>query len=76
MFYKYLTGRYVHDNLRSLDLIKQLKNIYPDLKGIAISGFGMDADIQKSKEAGFIIHLIKPVSVAKLESAIEQIECD
>ena len=59
-----------------LDLIKQLKNIYPDLKGIAISGFGMDADIQKSKEAGFIIHLIKPVSVAKLESAIEQIECD
>ena len=23
MFYKYLTGRYVHDNLRSLDLIKQ-----------------------------------------------------
>lgn len=38
---------------------------------IALSGYGMEEDIRKSREAGFISHLVKPVDFDKLESAIE-----
>lgn len=41
--------------------------------GIAISGFGMNGDISKSLEAGFSEHLVKPVKMEKLESAIERV---
>jgi CheY-like chemotaxis protein len=40
------------------------------LKGIAMSGYGMDEDIRKSLEAGFSEHLVKPVDVLTLERAI------
>ena len=39
-------------------------------RGIAISGYGMDADIQKSHQAGFVEHLTKPVDMGALEAAI------
>ena len=41
--------------------------------GIAISGFGMNGDISKSLEAGFSEHLVKPVKMERLESAIERV---
>ena len=41
------------------------------LRGIAISGFGTMADIEKSFAAGFSEHLVKPVNAEKLEAAIQ-----
>ena len=41
------------------------------IRGIAISGFGMNGDVEKSMQAGFSEHLVKPVSLEKLEAAIE-----
>ncbi len=43
------------------------------LKGIALSGFGMERDLQRSLEAGFIEHLTKPVDVSRLEAAIRRV---
>jgi signal transduction histidine kinase/ActR/RegA family two-component response regulator len=43
------------------------------IRGIAISGFGMNGDIQKSLQAGFSEHLVKPVKLEKLEAAIETV---
>jgi CheY-like chemotaxis protein len=43
------------------------------VKGIALSGFGMEDDIKRSKEAGFIEHLTKPVNFDKLEAVIHQL---
>ncbi len=40
------------------------------VRGIAISGFGMYGDVEKSLAAGFAAHLIKPVQFQKLEEAI------
>jgi len=40
------------------------------MRGIAISGFGMYGDVEKSLAAGFAMHLIKPVQFQKLEEAI------
>jgi two-component system CheB/CheR fusion protein len=47
----------------------------PALSGtlmVALSGFGQDADVQRSKNAGFDLHLTKPVSVDDVIGAIEK----
>ena len=38
------------------------------LRGIALSGYGMDEDVRRSKEAGFDHHLTKPVDFHELET--------
>jgi signal transduction histidine kinase len=43
------------------------------IPGIAISGFGMSRDIEKSIDAGFAEHLIKPVKMENLEAAIDRV---
>ncbi len=41
--------------------------------GIALTGYGMEADVAQSTRAGFQFHLTKPVDAQKLYQAIEQI---
>ena len=43
------------------------------IPGIAISGFGMNGDVEKSIEAGFAEHLVKPVKMESLEAAIDRV---
>ena len=52
-----------------LDLMRQLLAKQP-VKGIAVSGYGMEEDVRKSREAGFADHLTKPVDVRRLEEVI------
>ncbi len=40
------------------------------LPGIAVSGYGTAGDIQKSRTSGFFTHLVKPIHIAELESAM------
>jgi CheY-like chemotaxis protein len=54
-----------------MDLLLQLRAI-SNIPGIAISGFGNDGDIQRSLQAGLSEHLIKPIRLHDLESAIER----
>ena len=51
------------------DLMREVRDRF-GVKGIAISGYGMDADIARSREAGFIEHLTKPIDLRALEAAI------
>jgi PAS domain S-box-containing protein len=55
-----------------LDLMRELKNRH-GLKGIALTGFGRDDDLRKSRDAGFLAHLTKPVDFTKLEEAIQRV---
>ena len=55
-----------------LDLMRQLREVRP-VRGIALSGFGLDADLQRSLDAGFLAHLTKPVNFASLEATIRQV---
>jgi PAS domain S-box-containing protein len=55
-----------------LDLIRQLLVKRP-VKGIALSGYGMEEDMAQSKAAGFVAHLTKPVDLSRLEEVICQI---
>ena len=40
------------------------------LPGIALTGYGMEEDVNRSQEAGFIAHLTKPVSMQLLDAAL------
>jgi signal transduction histidine kinase len=54
-----------------MDLMMQLRAV-ANVPGIAISGFGNDGDIERSLQAGFSEHLIKPIKLDNLEAAIER----
>ena len=41
--------------------------------GIALSGFGMESDVDKSREAGFSEHLTKPVAIDRLDAAMRRL---
>ena len=43
------------------------------LPGIALSGYGMDEDVRQSREAGFSLHLTKPVNLGALQEAIRRV---
>lgn len=43
------------------------------LKGVALTGFGMAEDVRRSKEAGFDFHLTKPVDFGELRNVLGQI---
>jgi PAS domain S-box-containing protein len=43
------------------------------LKGVALTGFGTDADIRRGREAGFDFHLVKPVDFHELRSVLDQV---
>ena len=55
-----------------LDLMRQLRQHRP-VRGIALTGYGMESDVAGSLEAGFVRHLTKPVEYSELEEAIEQV---
>jgi signal transduction histidine kinase/PAS domain-containing protein len=58
-----------------LDLVRQLKRRYGPggPKAIALTGFGMDADLRTSRDCGFEAHLVKPVPIEQLEAAVRQV---
>jgi CheY-like chemotaxis protein len=55
-----------------LSLLRQIRARGP-IVAIALSGFGRDTDIARSKAAGFAEHLTKPVSFQRLDEAIQRI---
>ncbi|HWP40524.1 MAG TPA: response regulator, partial [Tepidisphaeraceae bacterium] len=55
-----------------LDVVRQIKLKQP-IKSIALSGFGMEDDIQRSLQAGFDQHLTKPVDLDVLDAVIREL---
>jgi CheY-like chemotaxis protein len=56
-----------------LDLMKKVREKWPELPGICLSGFGMESDIQSSRAAGFSEHLTKPVDLQQLRAAVARV---
>jgi CheY-like chemotaxis protein len=40
---------------------------------VALSGYGADQDLQQSSDAGFALHLVKPVDPADVHAALQQL---
>lgn len=57
------------------DLLPQLRQCQPGhkLPAIAISGFGAQADIERSRHAGFDDHLVKPLDLGCLARRIQEL---
>lgn len=55
-----------------LELMRRLRDEH-GIRGIAITGYGMRDDLERSKAAGFLEHLVKPITAQKLESAVERV---
>lgn len=51
------------------DLMREIRKDSP-VKGIALTGYGMEQDINRSQAAGFSTHLIKPVRIESLDHAL------
>lgn len=55
-----------------LDLMRELSSKY-SLRGIALSGFGMESDLEQSSAAGFSRHLIKPIDISVVRTTIAEL---
>ncbi|HEX8679977.1 MAG TPA: response regulator, partial [Chthoniobacterales bacterium] len=44
-----------------------------NIRGIALSGFGMENDVTRAREAGFSEHLTKPINFERLEEVIHSL---
>lgn len=43
------------------------------LRGIALSGYGMEEDVRRARQAGFAAHLTKPIDFQQLERALNEV---
>ncbi len=55
-----------------LELMTHLRATY-GMRGIVLSGYGMEDDIARSREVGFAAHLVKPVDFTQLRHALREI---
>lgn len=54
------------------ELMTALRSRY-GLKGIALTGYGMEQDVARSGESGFVAHLTKPVRMESLERVLGEV---
>ncbi len=43
------------------------------MRGIALTGYGMEQDLERSRQAGFSAHLTKPIRAQELDAALHQV---
>jgi CheY-like chemotaxis protein len=55
-----------------VELMEYLQSAH-GLRGIALSGYGMEEDVQRSTRAGFAAHLVKPIDVNELRRALRRL---
>jgi CheY-like chemotaxis protein len=53
-------------------LMRELKDRY-GMQGVALTGFCLEDDFKLSKEAGFSVHLTKPVQASVLDEALSSL---
>lgn len=59
-------------DITGLDLMRGIRVTHP-LKGVAMSGYGTEADMRASKAAGFSAHLTKPLNFERLLATIREV---
>jgi signal transduction histidine kinase/ActR/RegA family two-component response regulator len=59
-------------DMSGIELMRHLRSAL-GLRGVALSGYGMEQDIAESRDAGFCHHLTKPVRLEQLRKVIASI---
>ena len=55
------------------ELMRELRDAH-GLRGIALSGYGMEADLRRSAEVGFTSHLVKPIDFPQLREMLRKFQ--
>lgn len=55
------------------ELLEELRRTQPDISGIAVSGYGMPDDLERSRQAGYTSHCTKPIRIEVIEQALARI---
>ncbi len=56
--------------------MERLRRTRPSLKGIALSGFGNEDDIQHALASGFARHLLKPIDIDCVQRALIEVAAE
>ena len=56
-----------------LELMRRVVALRGPIPAIALTGYGMEDDIVRSREAGFTAHMTKPIDFTKLEAMIRRV---
>ena len=58
--------------LNGYDLAPRLRQVegLGDVLLVALTGYGQEEDVQRSKEAGFDAHLVKPADIDELQALL------
>ena len=54
------------------ELMKKIRE-RKSIKGIAVTAYGAEEDVRKSRDAGFSEHFLKPVELSRLHEAIQRV---
>jgi two-component system CheB/CheR fusion protein len=57
--------------LDGFELGRRLRERFPELHLVAVTGYGQEGDKERSRAAGFAQHLVKPVDVATIAALLE-----
>ncbi len=57
--------------MNGYELARRLRETCPETRLIAITGYGQDTDQLRTAEAGFAVHLVKPVELGTLTGVLE-----
>jgi len=52
------------------ELARRIRERSPDTRLVAVTGYGQESDRRRSAEAGFSVHLVKPVDVDTLRAVV------
>jgi PAS domain S-box-containing protein len=55
-----------------LDLMRELRARGKTIPAIAMTGYGQEEDMRRTREAGFRAHLTKPIDVTQLQRAVDE----
>jgi CheY-like chemotaxis protein/anti-sigma regulatory factor (Ser/Thr protein kinase) len=53
--------------------LRELRGAIHDAPVVAVTAYDRDVDKQRSSEAGFVDHLVKPIDLAKLQQVVESL---
>jgi len=56
-----------------IELMHELRRRSNNIKGIALSGYGREEDLRRSREAGYSVHLTKPVDADYLVETVSRL---
>jgi len=56
------------------ELARRLTALCPRVQFVAVSGYGQESDQERSRQSGFVGHLVKPIALNDIATLLEQLD--